>query len=97
MAYGVAWDARRVTEDGIVSVRDLSHHTTQVLKAVEASGCPVLVSRHGTIVASLAPTTFRHAIDQMIGSRGDVRDSMTMAEKAFEAGDTVPASELRSD
>ncbi len=90
--YQVAWDAQRVAEDGIVSVRDLSHHTTQVLKAVEDSGRPLLVSRHGKIVAQIAPTTFRHVMDQMIGAQGDVRDSMTVAEKTLEAGQTIPAS-----
>jgi prevent-host-death family protein len=97
MARGAAWDERKVTEDGIVSVRDLSHHTTQVLKAVEESGRPVLVSRHGRVVASLAPTTFRHVVDQMLGSQADLRDSMTMADKTLEAGQTMPASKLSRD
>ena len=94
-ADGAGWDEQRVIEDGVVSVRDLSHHTTQVLKAVEKSGRPLLVSRQNKIVAFLAPTNLRQVLNQ--GTDPDLRETMANAEATLGLTRTVPASKLTRD
>ncbi len=49
---------------GAVSVRDLSRYTTQVLQAVEESGAPLLITRHGQVVAELRATTLRDVLER---------------------------------
>ncbi len=91
------WDEEGVLEEGIVSVRDLSHHTTQVLKAVEARGRSVFVTRHGKIVAALTPVEMRNVVDQLVANRSDIRDSMSLAEQALMNGGTVSAAKVATE
>lgn len=58
------WDATRAVHEGLVTVRELSQHTTQILRAVDEARRPVLVSRHGRIVAKITPTTLRDELGQ---------------------------------
>lgn len=94
-APAVGWDEQKVIEDGIVSVRDLSHHTTQVLKAVEKSGRPLLVSRQNKIVAFIAPTNLRQVLNQ--GIDPDLQEAMKLAETTLDNMRTVSASNLTRD
>lgn len=91
-----AW-SDRVVQEGVVSVRDLSQHTTQVLKAVEKRGRPVLVSRHSKIVATIAPITMREIVDTVIANDRDLRNSMSLAEEALSEGKTRSAAEVLSE
>jgi prevent-host-death family protein len=96
-ATAVEWDVDTIINDGVVAVRDLSQHTTQVIKAVEARGRPVLVTRNGRVVASIAPITMREVVDQIVANHSDVRDSLTEAEKALKERTTQPISKLPLD
>jgi prevent-host-death family protein len=91
------WDDTAVREEGIVSVRDLSQHTTQVIKAVEERGRAVFVTRHSRIVASITPVSMRDVVDRMVASGTELTDGMTMADKTLEAGETVPSAALTLD
>jgi len=88
------WDVDKIIHDGVVAVRDLSQHTTQVLKAVEARGRPILVTRNGRVVASIAPITMREVVDQIVANHADVRDSLTAAEQALREGNTQSIHKL---
>ncbi len=89
------WDSATLSSDGVVSVRDLSQHTTQVLKAVEELGHPILVTRNGRVVASISPITTRELVDKLVSFDSDVRYGMSSAQKALAVGDTHSIRALR--
>lgn len=90
------WDAGRVIDEGFVGVRDLSQHTTQVLKAAEKRGRTVLVTRHGQIVASINPITMPEVVDRILRKNPDLTVSMAEADAALIKGDVVPIAKLIS-
>lgn len=88
------WSVERVRREGVVSVRELSQHTTQVLKCLEERGRPVFVTRYGKIVATMTPTSMRVVVDSIIANDAGHRDSMTSAEQALAEGKTRSARDV---
>ena len=91
------WNEERLVREGIVSVRELSQHTTQVLRAIERRGRPILVTRHSKIVATMAPITMRTIVDRIVANDADLRNSMTLAEQALEDDKVRSLREIDSD
>jgi antitoxin (DNA-binding transcriptional repressor) of toxin-antitoxin stability system len=74
-------DAEQAVHEGIVSVRDLSRYTPQILRAVEKLGKAVLITRHGRIIATLAPVDARRLIDRALERDTDLQQSLDEAHE----------------
>ncbi len=95
-AFTPADDDRTIetaVNEGIVTVRELSRSTTQVFKALENRGRPILVTRHGRIIATIAPTTVRQVVEDLIANQPSISET-TAADDALETGRTSSASEV---
>lgn len=78
---GSGWEGfERAVESGAVSMRDVSHHTTQVFAAAterrrrtDSTGA-LVVTRHGQMVGVITPAT----IDDLVGllSPEDAKDAL---------------------
>lgn len=82
--------------EGVVTIRELSRFTTQVFKALERRGRPILVTRRGKVVASIAPTTMREVVDTLVARDTFAADAVDVKE-ALSRGETVDATELPED
>jgi prevent-host-death family protein len=71
--------AEQAVNEGVVSVRDLSRNATQILRAVEKLGKPVLVTRHGRIVATLSPLKVRDLLDRLLEKDEELQESLEEA------------------
>jgi antitoxin (DNA-binding transcriptional repressor) of toxin-antitoxin stability system len=88
------WSPDQLIREGIVSVRQLSQHTTQVLKAMEERGRPVFVTRHSKIIATMTPLSMREVVDTIIANDSELRNRMSSAEQAFDNGKTRSVQEF---
>jgi prevent-host-death family protein len=85
------WDLETAIRDGVITVRDLSHHTSEVLRHVVERAQPLAITKSGRIVAALTPMTMRHVVDLLIANDDEFRGSMTAANEALRDGKTMPA------
>lgn len=86
-----------VLADGVVSVRELSRNTTQILRAIEQTRKPILITRHGKVVACLTPMSMRDLVDTILATEPGLVDRLAEAEKILAAGETVSALSLPDD
>jgi prevent-host-death family protein len=90
-----AFDARSAVRDrGFVGIRDLSQHTTEVVRAVVDAGMQVLVTKHGVVVAKIVPTTLRAEIGGGPHEATGLSDQLLHAEKTAANGDLRSVSDL---
>jgi prevent-host-death family protein len=77
-------DAEEAVREGFVSVRDLSRNATQILRAVEKLGRPVLITRHGRIVATLAPVKARDILNRALDEDAGLHQLLARAREEHE-------------
>ena len=82
------WDVEAKVREGVVTVRELSQHTPEVLRCVEDLNRTVVVTRYGKIIAAIAPVTMRKVVDQLIANNGALRDGLSAAEDSLQAKET---------
>jgi prevent-host-death family protein len=87
-----AWSARAAVKSGAVTVRELTHHTSEILGELAETGETVIITRHGRVVAKLVPTTLK----QLVQAQDPDRD-LAKVEKdvraAIESGQAQPLAD----
>ncbi len=78
MSRDTDWDVKAAVTGGVVTVRELTHHTSQILDELTAQNQPVAVTRRGRVVATVEPTTMR----RMFENTFDKSARMALIEKA---------------
>lgn len=96
MSDGTPFDEDEVIRDGIITVRQLSHHTSRVLDAATKRNMPLAVTKHGKIVAAISSANMREFIDIWVANDEPLRDAMTLADKALANGEVFTFAELRA-
>jgi antitoxin (DNA-binding transcriptional repressor) of toxin-antitoxin stability system len=74
-------NAKQAVSEGLVSVRDLSRNATQILKACEDLNTPILITRHGRIIASLAPLSIGTFVRRALENDTELAASLDQARR----------------
>ncbi len=85
-------DRLALGEDRIVTMRELSQRTAQVIDEINKNGKPVLLTRHGRFLAVITPLAPRQVESVVLAHLGDF---LREAEEGVRAG--LTSEELVSD
>ncbi|MGH2634143.1 MAG: type II toxin-antitoxin system Phd/YefM family antitoxin [Tepidiformaceae bacterium] len=71
-----------------VTIRELSRNTGGVVDAVQQTGRPAFVTRHGRLVAAVIPISEAAMEDYILSTAPEFVDAMREAEADLKAGKT---------
>lgn len=74
---------------------ELKNKTTQILRAVEERGSPVVVSRRGRPTALILPIDSPEAEDYVLAHAPEVVESLREADRDLKEGGTVTLADYR--
>lgn len=88
------WQAKTAVASGVVTVRELTHATSAILDELERQHDPVVVTRHGKIIALLAPTTARDVFGGSQNGDGELDRRKEQAERLLKLGKFMTAGSV---
>ena len=86
MSFKNGWDPKAAVEGGVVTVRELTHATSAVLDELERQQEPVLITRHGKVIAVVVPATARDVFGGIMPTDNELQRRKDNAERALKEG-----------
>jgi prevent-host-death family protein len=75
-------------------IRDLQRRSSQIVREVEKTGRPALITRHGKVAAVLFPLDADEFEDYVLATAPEFVESFEEAERDLREGRTMPAEEF---
>lgn len=94
MAEKNGWDAKAAVAGGVVTVRELTHSTSAILDELQRQKEPVVITRHGKIIALLAPATGRELFSGLAPRDDELERRKEGVEQSLKSGNFATASKL---
>lgn len=88
------WDPAAAVAEGVVTVRELTHATSAILDAVAARQESVVITRHGKVIALLAPATAREIFEGLVPRDDGLRRRKEEAKQALKDGSYSTAADF---
>lgn len=79
----------------VIGIRELKNRATQIVRAVEDEGSPVVVSRHGRPAVLILPINAPEAEDYVLSHAPEFVASLRAADRDFREGRTLALGTYR--
>src|SRR5437764_819691 len=81
----------------IVGIREFSKRTSDVIRTLEETEMPVVITRHGRPVATVLPPTTEQLVAFVLANAPRFRQAMEQTEREAAEGSLKPLAELKQE